>query len=209
MSYTTTAKTRITPKFTDGKNFEKLLEFLTEPLDDSTIDIAIIKDMKNLDTEYTFALNEIGKLLGIERPILKIGITTDGYFQFDTNGFDNLPFASEEDALDIRNATDSEYRKLLKAGARLSLFRGTIDEVVQLFNDIVNGDTYVVNGRGEFDIIVKRDLTSTEKALIEFFADKFDILCVNKNLLGTVPENTALFQFDVSGFDNSAFINEW
>ena len=209
MGYISTAQSRVTPKFTDGKNFKNLLKFLVYDLEDLESDISIIKDMKNMDTDSTFALNELGKLLGIDRPILKVGVTVEGFFQYGINGYGLNPYASEDDALDIREATDDEYRRLIKAVAKLSLFRGTIDDTVSLFNEIVDDKTYIINGAGSFDIIVKKDLTDTEKALVEYFADYFDILCVEKTLLGTISEDVNVFQYGVNGYGTSQYLEAW
>tara|TARA_R110000744_G_scaffold22731_3_gene57958 strand:+ start:707 stop:1336 length:630 start_codon:yes stop_codon:yes gene_type:complete len=209
MSYATIAKSRITPKFRDAPNFNKILEFLTEPLDDSTSDIEIIKNMKNIDNANTFVLNEIGILLGVARPILKIGISVNGFFQYGVNGYEISPYAGIDDALDIRDATDDEYRRLLKAVAKISLTRGTIDEVVSLFNELTTGNTYIINGNGSFSIIFKRDLTAIEKALIEVFSEYFNILCVEKTLLGTIPIGGVAFQYGVSGYGTSQYIEKW
>ena len=209
MSYLTIAKSRITPKFSDAPNFNKILEFLTEPLDDSIIDIETIRDMKNLNSTNTFVLNEIGVLLGVARPILKIGISVNGFFQYGVNGYETSPYAGLDDALDVRDATDNEYRRLLKAVAKISLTRGTIDEVVSLFNEVSGGNTYIINGRGSFNIIVKKDLADIEKTLIEVFSEYFNILCVDKTLLGTIPIGGVVFQYGVSGYGTSEYIEKW
>ena len=121
MGYSNIGKSRVTPKFRDAPNFNKVLEFLTEPLDDLTSDILIIKDMKNMDSTSTF----------------------------------------------------------------------------------------VVNGNGSFSVIVKKDLTSTEKSLIEVFSEYFNILCVEKTLLGTVPVGASAFQYGVNGYGTSQYIKKW
>lgn len=203
------AKSRITPKFRDGENYNKVNDFLNQFFNDNKIDITIIKDMKNLDTEYTFVLNELGKLLGVERPILKIGIQVSGFFQYGINGYGLAPYAEEDDALDIRPATDEEYRRLLKAASRLTFFEGTINEMVKLLNDLTDKECYIVNGRGEYDIIVKSTLTSEEKALIEFFVAKFNILTVQSNLLGTASVGTQPFQYGVTGYGTAPYIEQW
>lgn len=201
------AKSRVTPKFKSDENFNKVLEFLTTNLSDKQTDIDLIAKMRNIDIDNSYILDEIGKILGIKRPVLKIGVAVAGFFQYGINGYDLNPY-STGDSLDVRKATNEEYRKLLRAVAKLSLFRGTIDEVVSLYSELSDSSCYIVNKIGSYDIVFLTDLTNTQKALIEYLSSFVDILTIKRDFLGTSPDGQP-FQYGVSGYGTSPYILAW
>ena len=116
MTYKELALTRITPKFSKANNYKNILRFMVNIFDETVSEVQIIKDLKNIESTSTIVLNELGKLLGVyPRPYLEIGNQAAGFFQYDTNGYDQVPYIGENDK--IRQLTNPEYTRLLKAAA--------------------------------------------------------------------------------------------
>lgn len=209
MAISELGKSRITNKFRNSSNFNKILDFLIEKYDLKENDIELIRGMKNIDIDNSYILDKLGEILGVARPLLKIGTTTEGYFQLDTTGFDNLPLADEGDVLDVRLATNKEYGSILKAISKLSLFRGTLDDVASFYGELSDSKAYIINGQSTYDIVFFKELTSFEKALIEYLSGFLDILTLERGFLGTAEEGAEIFRFDVGEFDEGSFINPW
>ena len=208
MTFKELAVTRITPKFANGNNYKNVLRFMVDFLDENKSDIDLIKDLKNLNSDSSIVLDELGKLLGLyPRPSLPVGITGSGFFQYDTSGYNQFPYAGEGN-LNIRPLTDEEYSRLLRAASVLTTFNGTMDEWIKLYTIISGAEAYIVNKRSSYDIIIKKDLSDFDKALIEFLTKDIDNLTVSKDFLGTVPGNQP-FQYGVSGYDTSPYITTW
>lgn len=178
------AKTRITPKFVNGTNFNNLLEFLIEIYDNTTVDISLIKDLKNTGSTYSLVLDELGKFLGVyPRPKYKdVGV-------------------------DFRELNDTEYARLLKAVSSLTKVNGTIEDWIQFYTDISGGVGVIVNKPSSYDIIIKKDLTQFEKNLVEYLSD-LNNLTVSRSFLGTT-NGVQPFQYGVAGYDIAPYVQSW
>ena len=154
MTYQELALSRITPKFSKANNYKNILKFMVNIFDKTVSDVQIIKDLKNLESTSTIVLNELGKLLGVyPRPYLEIGNQAEGFFQYDTNGYDQFPYIGENDQ--IRQLTNPEYTRLLKAAATLTTFNGTMDDWIKFYTIISGGEAVIVNKTSTYDIIIK------------------------------------------------------
>lgn len=203
------ALSRITVKFKNSNNFRNLVRFATSIFDKTIEDVDLVGDLKNIDSEYSLVLDEIGKLLGIyPRPKIATGLNGEGFLQLDISKIDVSPFASENENLAIREATNNEYKRVLKAYSSLSNTRGTIGDWVRFYSLISDSSAYILNKGSEFDIIIKKDFNNFEKAFILLISKDLSNLTVNKNFLGTTSGGQP-FQFDVSPFDSSPFVKSW
>ena len=208
MDFKELAVTRVTPKFADGNNYKNVLRFMVDFLDDTTTDIEIIRDLKNMGSTSPIVLNELGKLLGIyARPLIEIGVTGDGFMTLDVSEWDTIPFFTTGSDTS-RPLTDIEYSRVLRSYATGTTFNGTIDEWSKAIGLMVDASVYIVNKASTYDIIVLKDLTQFEKNLIEFLLDDIDNLTVKKGFLGTSPSGQP-FQWDVTGWDTTGFIQDW
>ena len=207
MTFEDLALTRITPKFRGKKNFENILSFLLSFLDKNADSVEIIRELKNLDSDSEIVLNELGKLLGLfPRPQLATTEAGAGFFQYGTNGY-GFPYAGEGN-LNIRELTNTEYSRLLKAAAILTTFNGTIEEWVKLYSIIAGANAYIVNKQSTYDIIIKKDLSTFEKSLIEFLTKDIDNLTVSKGFLGTSLDEQP-FQYGLSAYNQAPYIKSW
>jgi len=207
MTFQDLAVSRITPKFANANNYKNIVRFTTSIFDKSVTDIELIKDLKNLNSESTIVLDELGKLLGIyPRPILEIGTSGDGFMQWDVLGWDTTPFFTLGSE-DIRPLTNLEYSRLLRAVATLMTFNGTVDDWSSLIGKLADASVYIVNKPSSYDIVILKTLTQIEKNLLEFLLDKIDNLTVKKGFLGTSDNQP--FQWDVTAWDTVSFIEPW
>lgn len=209
MDFKELAITRVTPKFAKGNNFKNLLRFEVNIFDKTSQDVAIIKDLRNIDSEYSIVLNEVGKLLGVyPRPNLEVGIQGFGHFQYGVTPYGQAPYATIRDNLLIRPLNDVEYRRLLSATATLTTFNGTIEDWIRLFTELSGGAAVIINKAAEYDIIIKKDLTDFEKNLVEFLSSKIDNLTVEHNFLGTT-DGIQPFQYGVTGYGEAPYLKTW
>jgi hypothetical protein len=207
MTYKELALTRITPKFSKANNYKNILRFMVDIFDETVPDVQIIKDLKNLESTSTIVLNELGKLLGVyPRPYLEIGNQAIGFFQYDTNGYDQVPYIGENDK--IRQLTNLEYTRLLKAVATLTAFNGTIDDWIKFYTAISGDEAVIVNKTSIYDIIIKKELTDFDKRLIEFLSDKVDNLTISRGFLGT-SDSVQPFQYGLSAYGIAPYIKTW
>lgn len=203
------ALSRVTIKFKKSNNFNNLIRLCASIFDKTKEDVNLINDLKNIDSEYSLVLDEIGKLLGIyPRPIIATGVTGEGFFTLDLTGLDIAPLFSENENLSTREATNIEYKRILKAYSSLSNLNGTVEEWVKFYSLISDSKAYIVNKSSNFDIIIKKDLTNFEKAFILEISKKPNNLTVSKNFLGTTDGGQP-FQFDISPFDSATFVKSW
>lgn len=208
MTFKELAISRITPKLRNGNNYKNLLRFMVDFLDRNKVDIDLIKDLKNLESDSDIVLDELGKLLGFfPRPQLPTGVTGAGFFQYDVNGYNLFPYAGEGNQ-NIRPLTNEEYSRLLRAATVLTTFNGVIDDWVKLFTVVSGGEAYIINKRSSYDIIIKKDLSDFDKSLIEFLTKDLDNLTVSKDFLGTAPSGQP-FQYGVAGYNTSPYITTW
>ena len=208
MTFQDLAVSRITPKLSKGNNYKNVVRFTTSIFDKTVTDIQLIKDLKNLDSDSTIVLNELGKLLGVyPRPILEIGVSGDGFIQWDVSKWDVVPFYTVGSEY-VRPLTNIEYTRLLKATATLTTFNGTMDDWSKLIGFLSDASVYLVNKPSSYDIIILKDLTDFEKSLIEFLLSKINNLTVNRDFLGTSTGGQPM-QWDVTEWDTLEFINPW
>ena len=205
MTFQELAVSRITPKCSNANNFKNILRFTTSIFDKTVSDVELIKDLKNMNSESTIVLDEIGKLLGVfPRPILEIGTEGDGFMQWDVLGWDTTPFFTLGSE-DIRPLTNIEYSRLLRATATLMAFNGTVDDWSSLIGKLSDAQVYLVNLASTYDIVILKDLTQFEKNLLEFLLNQIDNLTVKKGFLGTSSSGQP-FQWDVTAWDTTNII---
>lgn len=208
MTFQDLAVSRITPKLSNGNNYKNLVRFTNSIFDKTISDIQLIKDLKNLNSDSTIVLNELGKLLGaFPRPILEIGTSGDGFVAWDISKWDTIPFFTVGSE-DIRPLTNMEYSRLLKAVATLNAFNGTVDDWSSLIGSLADSSVYIVNKPSAYDIIILKDLTDFEKNLLEFLLSQIDNLTVSRDFLGTSSSGQPL-QWDITPWDTVSFINPW
>jgi hypothetical protein len=209
MTFKELALTRISPKFVNGNNYRNVLRFMVNIYDKTSQDLVIIKDLKNLESQFSLVLDEIGKLLGVyPRPFLEIGLQGIGFFQYGITEYGTAPYASQDENIAIRSLTNEEYIRLLKAAATLTAFNGTMNDWLKFFTELSGGVAVIVNKPSSYDIIIKKDLTLFEKNLVEFLSDRVDNLTVKKDFLGTT-DGVQPFQYGVAGYDTSPYVNSW
>ena len=209
MDFKELALTRITPKFANGNNFKNVLRFMTNIFDNTFQDVAIIKDLKNLGSDKAIVLDELGKLLGVyPRPFLESGAQGEGFFQYGVVGYDSAPYASASSNVNIRQLTNTEYTRVLRAAASLTTFNGTIDDWINFYTVLSGGTAVIVNKASTYDIIIKKDLSQFDKNLIEFLSEGLDNLTVNKSFLGT-SDGIQPFQYGVTGYGQAPYIKSW
>jgi len=196
---------RITPKFRNSTNFKNILNFLTT-YDTTSLDI--LNDANNLDSEYGFVLDEIGKTLGVyPRPFVPLLIGEfPAVFTLDLSQLDTVPPAGDGIAY-FRKMTNFEYSKLLRAFAMGINFNGTIQEWEDIIFALTGAKSRFYNNASYFGIVVQKDLDIVEKAIIEY-ALRYNSLTVSIDYIGTT-DGTYPFTFDVYGFDDTSFVSEW
>jgi len=208
MTFKDLAVSRVTPKFTNGNNFKNVLRFMNDIFDDTASDVKLIKDLKNMGSDSTVVLNEIGKLLGVyPRPLIEIGVTGDGFMTWDISEWDTVPFFTTGSDTS-RSLTNEEYSRVLRSFASGTTFNGTVDEWSNAIGLMVNASVYIVNKASTYDIIVLKELTQFEKNLVEVLLNGIDNLTVEKGFLGT-SSNGQPFQWDLTGWDTAGFIEDW
>lgn len=209
MTFKDLALTRISPKFVNGNNYKNVLRFMVNIYDKHSQDIAIIKDLKNMDSTSSLVLNEIGKFLGVyPRPVLEVGIQGFGFFQYGITGYGLTQYATIKDNLLIRSLNDMEYIRLLKATATLTTFNGTMEDWIELLTKLSGGSAVIINKPSEYDIIIKKDLSDFDKNLVEFLASKIDNLTVQQGFLGTT-DSVQPFQYGVTSYGLAPYIKKW
>lgn len=195
---------RITPKFRNSKNFKNILDFLTTY---DTESFAILSEANNLDSNYDFVLDEIGKTLGVyPRPY--VPQTIGGFptvFTLDYSRFDTVPFGDENGA--YRKMSNLEYSKLLKIYAKLSDFNGTINEWEDIIFIATGARCMFENYASRFGITILKQLDILEKSIIEYSVRK-NLLTVSIDFIGTTNGQN-VFQLDATGFDTSEFVTPW
>lgn len=197
--------TRITPKFRNSKNFKNVLEFLTT-YDNSSL--AILNDVNNMDSQYSFILDEIGKTLGIyPRPFVPKDI--NGFptiFTYDLSLYDTVPYADDIDG-SYRRMSDFEYSKLLRIFAKGLSFMGTVQEWEDIVFILTGANATFSNAPSSFGVVIKKDLGIVEKAIVEY-ALKYNSLTVSIDYIGTTSGGTP-FTYDTSTYDNSEYPKPW
>jgi hypothetical protein len=195
---------RVTPKFRNSTNFKNVLDFLVE-YDSSSF--TIINDVNNLDSEYGFILDEIGKTLGaFPRPF--VPKTIDGLptiFTYDLSKYDSVPYGELSGS--YRPMSNFEYSKILRVFAKGINFRGTIQEWEDIVFILTGVKSYFSNAASKFGIIVQKDLDITEKAIVEY-ALRYNSLTVNIDYIGTTVSETP-FTYDVAPYNTSAYVTPW
>ena len=209
MTFKELALTRITPKFSKANNYKNILRFMVNIFDETITDVQIIKDLKNIESSSTIILNELGKLLGVfPRPYLETGVTGIGFFQYGVNGYNVAPYASIGANDNIRQLTNPEYTRLLKAAATLTTFNGTMDDWIKFFTVLSGGEAVIINKPSSYDIIIKKDLSDFDKRLVEFLSSQVENLTVSKGFLGTT-DSVQPFQYGISGYGIAPYIKTW
>lgn len=198
-------KTRITPKFRDSKNFENVIDFLTT-YDNTSLEI--LRDINNMDSQYSFILDEIGKTLGVfPRPFVPKDI--DGFptiFTYDISAYDTVPYA--DDILGAyRSMSDNEYSKLLRVFAMGINFNGTYQEWEDMLFVLTGAKAYFSNAPSSFGITVQKNLGIVEKALIEY-ALRYNSLTISIDYIGTTDGDVP-FTYDVTAYDSSSYVTPW
>ena len=200
------SKKRVTPKFRDSKNFNNILEFLTT-YDEKSLEI--LKDMNNLDSEYSIVLDEIGKSLGVyPRPLILNsieGIPT--VFTYGVTTYGSVPYSFDSSGK-FREMTDKEYSKVLRVFALGLNFKGTIQEWEDILFILTESEVSFSNLASRFGIVVHRDLSFLEKRIIEYVL-RYNSLTVNIDFVGTVPDGTEPFRYGVSQYGDIAYPESW
>lgn len=208
MDFKNLAVSRITPKFANGNNFKNVLRFMNDIFDDTLTDVELIRDLKNMGSNNSIVLDELGKLLGIfPRPLIEIGVTGEGFMTWDISEWGTVPFFTTGSETS-RTLTNAEYTRVLRSYAAGTTFNGTIDEWSNAIGLMVDARVYIVNKASTYDIVVLKTLTQFEKNLVEFLLNGIDNLTVEKGFLGT-SDGEQPFQFDITGWDTSPFITDW
>ena len=146
--------TRITPKFRNSQNFKNILEFLTTY---DTESLRQLQEVNNLDSQYGFVLDEIGKTLGIfPRPLVPLLINgLPSVFTYDVSRYDTVPYA--DDVLgSFREMSNAEYSKLLRVFAKGINFDGTIQEWEDIIFILTGASCSISNKVSSFGIIVQK-----------------------------------------------------
>ena len=208
MTFKEIALSRITPKFRNSPNFKAVLSFMVGFFDERSADIDIIGLMRDMESDSSIVLNELGKILGVyPRPRFATSITGNPtIFTFDLTPLDTVPLATLDD-YGVRELSNEEYTRVLKSTSRFTSFKGTLEDWEDVIADAANADVYLTNKRSSFDIIVLKDLSVLDKALVEFILNRNN-LTVSKGFLGTTT-GAVPFAFDVTPLDVGAFINPW
>ena len=209
MTFAELAISRATPKL-KAPNFEKLLRFVNSVFDKQTSINDITQDMRNLGSDVSFVLDEIGKIFGVfPRPkIPATGFSGGDFFAYDLTAYDVAIYASEADA--ARTLNNSEYALFLRATAMITNMRGTVAEWELVYSILTGGaGVYIVNRTAEYDVIVFKELTTDEKRLVESLTRRTSNLTVKLNLLGTVPEGTSAFAYALSAYGSASYIITW
>ncbi len=198
-------KTRITPKFRDSKNFENVIDFLTT-YDNASLEI--LRDVNNMDSQYSFILDEIGKTLGVfPRPFVPKDI--DGFptiFTYDISAYDTVPYA--DDILGAyRSMSDNEYSKLLRVFAMGINFNGTYQEWEDMLFVLTGAKAYFSNAPSSFGITVQKNLGIVEKALVEY-ALRYNSLTISIDYIGTTDGDVP-FTYDVTPYDSTSYVTPW
>lgn len=198
-------RTRITPKFKKSENFNNILDFLTTY---DTESIAILREINNMDSDYGFILDEIGKTLGIfPRPFVPKDI--GGFptiFTYDVSAYDTVPYADDIQGA-YRKMSNAEYSKLLRVFAKGIRFNGTIQEWEDIVFILTGANSYFSNAPSSFGVTILKDLGIVEKALVEY-ALRYNSLTINIDYIGTTDGDTP-FSYDVSNYDESAYVIPW
>ena len=197
---------RITPKFRNSQNFKNVLEFLTTYDDES---LNILNDVNNMDSQYGFILDEIGKTLGIyPRPFVPNTIGDfPTFFVLDISELDTVPMVNDPLA-EYRQVSNLEYSKLLRVFAKGINFRGTIQEWEDILFVLTGAKTSFDSKPSRFGLVVQKDLNILDKALVEY-ALRYNSLTVNIDYVGTTSEGLTPFLLDVTPLDEGVFIEPW
>jgi len=198
-------KDRVTNKFKASKNFNNILDFLTEYDSDSLL---ILNDMNNMDSEYGIILDEIGKTLGIyPRPL--VPRTLGGYptvFTYDLSLYDTVPYADDIQGA-YRSMSNKEYSKVLRVFAKMINFKGTMQEWEDILFILTGAVASFSNKASSFGITIPKSLGVVEKAIVEFTL-KYNLLTVNIDYIGTTNGGQP-FKYDVSQYDTSEYVKPW
>ena len=198
-------KTRITPKFKKSENFENTLDFLTTY---DTASLAILRDVNNMDSNYGFVLDEIGKTLGIfPRPFVPKdigGLPT--YFVLDLSKLDTVPLVNDTTS-QYREMSNDEYSRLLRVFAKGINFRGTIQEWEDIIFILTDANCSLSNKRSTFGLIIQKDLDIVQKAILEY-ALRYNSLTISIDYIGTTSGGVP-FQLDKAQLDIGEFVKPW
>ena len=209
MSFAELAVTRATPKLR-SPNFETLLRFASSVFDRQTPVNDITINMRNMDHNVSFVLDEIGKILGVfPRPkIPSTGFSGGDYFAYDLTGYDESIYATEADA--ARPLNNAEYSQYLKATAIRTNMRGTVAEWELVYSALSGGaGVTIVNRAAEYDVIVNKLLSTDEKRLVESLTRKINNLTVKLVFFGTVSDGGEAATYGTATYGTASYISFW
>jgi hypothetical protein len=198
-------RTRITPKFQNSNNYKNAIDFLTTY---DTESVAVLREVNNMDSNYGFVLDEIGKTLGIyPRPFVPKDI--DGlptYFKLDLSKLDTVPLVNDFTS-QYRRMSNLEYSRLLRAFAKGINFKGTIQEWEDIIFILTGAKCSISNQRSKFGLIIQKNLDIVQKAILEY-ALRYNSLTISLDFIGTTSGNNP-FLLDKSQLDVDEFVSEW
>jgi len=203
------AITRITPKL-NSENFKKVVRYVNSIFDRDTDIIDVIKNSRDLDSDNSFVLDELGKLFGIEkRPTITATGTAGGsVFAYDLTAYDVAAYTDEEGA--YRELTNSEYSRLLKAVAVLNGSDGSVGSWELAYSAVGGGyGAYILNDASVMNVNINYLLSPDEKKIVQIFQRLYNPLTVSVNLTSTTAEGTMPFIFGVTPFGYASFITPW
>jgi hypothetical protein len=209
MTYIELAKERLTPKFQNKTNFNRVMEYTGSIFDQFTPYIEVARQAKSIGNAETYILDEIGKLLGAyPRPFVPITAVESTFFTYDLNGYDVYPYTSSSTS--VRRMNDDEYRRYLRAISTLTNFNGTVPHWERLISRLAyNAIVYIQNLGGSYGVIIYKTLTDADKIIISSVLDKINNLTIEINLIGTVPEGTEPFVYGISTYGSGVYITPW
>lgn len=186
--YRTDIRSKYTQQFKEKPVFDRYVGVFMEAHQELQKVLSDLKIERTLDNAYGFNLDIIGKIVGFDR--LLVNVNADGYFAFD--GVPNAKgFGEPNDTAlggklfsrgDITTGNlllnDDSYRLALKASIRASISNGSIDDIVDTTNIIVqDGVLDIIDlGNGEIELYLSREITPFENILMFGFGQYDSIL---------------------------------
>ena len=176
MDHRERAKSRIVSQYRGKPNFEAwvlLCPTLANQYIEPTIDQLI--NSYDVDTVNDELLNVIGRIVGIDRPVLRI--TDLDVFGYDGNpsytNYNVSPYIGSGD-LQIDSPLNNDlYRRLIKAKIARNNSDGSYDSIIQLTTFILGLDvTRIVEGEMEFRLGFDHE----PDQISQFLLDRFEII---------------------------------
>lgn len=179
-NYLEEARGRVTEQFKDAPVFDKYLQLL---IADSTELQLVLKDLmekRSLDTAEGVQLDILGDIVGQPRVLIDADLLTffgfEGEWQADSYGNIYDPsvgstwWDGKSPMVGNITLTDDLYRLLIKAKIAKNVTRATPEDLMTFSNFIfnTNGSNIVEEGDAKFRLMIGRELTKKEVALLRY-----------------------------------------